>query len=202
MNTETKDLLKSIGSNAAGTVVGAAIIAIFVFFFGKISLIAVYWREISFSILLIFMILTLSVWFRKLLMIEKELEVVKNVLQINWHTNAVIKIREHLIRTMEAVSSGHVSPLKRMIVELEIENFRNGRRVGELSSLIKKLHMDLETGWRVGDTLMEIRGYIKKSGMPHFYVEDLNKALKLVSEDFSVLKKEIATLSQEKLYKP
>jgi len=201
MKTETKDLLKSVGSNAAGTVVGAAVIAIFVFFSGKINLVVVYWKEISFSALLIFMVLTLVVWFRKLLKIEKELEAVKSVLQINWHTNAVKKIREDLIRTMEVVSSGNTSSLKRMIVESEIENFRSGHQVGELSSLIKKLHMDLEKGWRVEDTLMEIREYIKKSGMPHFYIEDLNKALKLVGEDFSVLKKEIATLSQEKLYK-
>lgn len=201
MNTETKDLLKSVGSNAAGTVVGAAVIAIFVFFSGKINLVVVYWKEISFSTLLIFMALTLIVWFRKLLKIEKELEAVKNVLQINRHINAVEKMRMDLIRMIEAFSSGNVSPLKRMIVEMEIENFRSGQRVGELSSLIKKLHIDLEKGQRVEDTLMEIREYIKKSGMPHFYIEDLNKVLKLVSDDFSVLKKEIATLSQEKLYK-
>ncbi len=201
MNTETKDLLRSIATNASGTVIGAGVIAMTVFFTGKVSLLATYWMEIVFSSILIFLVLTLLVWFRKLLKIERELEDVKNVLQIKWHTNALSKIREDLIRTMEAVSSGNTSPLKRMIIELEIDNFRSRHQVGELSSLIKKLHMDLENGRRVEDTLMEIREYIKKSGMPHFYVEDLNKVLKLVSDDFSILKKEIATLSQEKIYK-
>ena len=201
MSTETKDLLKSIGANAAGTVVGAGVIAIFVFFSGKINLVVVYWKEISFSALLIFMVLTLVVWFRKLLKIEKELEAVKSVLQIKWHTNAVKKIREDLIRTMEAVSSGNISLLKRLIVESEIENFRSGHQVGELSSLIEKLHMDLKSDIYVKDDLMEIREYIKKSGMPHFYIEELNKVLNLVSEDYSMLKKDISTLSQEKLYK-
>jgi hypothetical protein len=102
---------------------------------------------------------------------------------------------------MEAVSSGNTTRLKYMIVELEIENFRSNHQVGELSSLIKKLHMDMESGWNVRDTLMEIREYIKKSGMPHYYIEDLNKALKPLDEDFSVLKNEITTLSKEKLYK-
>ncbi len=201
MNTETKDLLKSVGSNAAGTVIGAGIIAMFVFFLGKINLVVVYWKEISFSALLIFMVLTLVVWFRKLLKIEKELEAVKSVLQINWHTNAVKKIREDLIRTMEVVSSGNTSPLKRMIVESEIENFRSGHQVGELSGLIEKLHMDLKSDIYVKDDLMEIREYIKKSGMPHFYIDKLNKVLDIVSEDYSMLKKDISTLSQEKLYK-
>lgn len=201
MKTETKDLLKSVGSNAAGTVAGAGIIAIFAFFSGKINLVTIYWKEVSFSVVLIFMVLTLFVWFRKLLKMEKDLEAVKSVLQINWHTNVVKKIREDLIRTMEAVSSGNISPLKRMIVELEIENFRSGHQVGELSSLIEKLQMDLKSDTYVKDDLMEIREYIKKSGMPHFYIEKLNKVLNLVGEDYSMLKKDISTLSQEKLYK-
>ncbi len=201
MKTETKDLLKSVGSNAAGTVVGAAVIAIFVFFSGKIELFVAYWKEVAFSTLLIFTVLTLVAWFRNLLKMQRELEVIKSVLQINWHTNAIKKIREDLIRTMEAVSGGNISSLKRKIVELEIENFRSGHQVGELAGLIEKLHMDLKTDVHVEDDLMEIREYIKKSGMPHYYIEKLNKVLNLVSEDYSMFKKDILTLSQEKLYK-
>lgn len=201
MKIETKDLLRSVATNASGTVIGAGVIAMMVFFMGKVNLLATYWKEIVISLILFFLVLTLVVWFCKLLKIEKELEVVKSVLQLNWHTNAVKKIREDLIRTMEAVSSGNISPLKRMIVELEIENFRSGHQVGELSSLIEKLHLDLKTDVYVKDDLMEIREYIKKKGMPHFYIEKLNKTLNLVSEDYSMLKKDISTLSQEKLYK-
>ena len=49
--------------------------------------------------------------------------------------------------------------------------------------------MDLKSDIYVKDDLMEIREYIKKSGMPHFYIEELNKVLNLVSEDYSMLKK-------------
>lgn len=201
MNIETKDLLRSIATNASGTVIGAGVIAVLVFFAGKVSLLATYWWEITFSFILIFLVLTLVVWFRKILKMERELEDVKNVLQIKWHTNALSKIRGDLIRTMEAVSSGNTSPLKRMIIELEIQEFRNKKAVGELSKLIEKLHIDIGSKFAVRDTLMEIREYIKENGMPYYYIEDLNKALKLVETDFSVLSGEISALSQEKLYK-
>jgi hypothetical protein len=86
MSTETKDLLKNITSNAIGNVIGAGALILIALFAGKINLIIVYWKEISFSFLLIFMTITLVVWFRKLIKIEKEVETIKKTLQINEET--------------------------------------------------------------------------------------------------------------------
>lgn len=201
MNIETKDLLRSIATNASGTVIGAGVIAVIVFFAGKISLIAIYWKEITLSLVLIFLVLTLIVWFRKLLNLEKDLENIKRSSGLTREAESIKELRRYLIRTMEAVSSGNFTPLKRMIVELEILQFRNNHQVGELSKLIEKLNIDIGRNYEVRETLMEIREYIREKGMPHYYIEDLNKTLKLVEKDFSVLSGEIATLSQEKLYK-
>jgi hypothetical protein len=201
MNTETKDLLRSIGTNASGTVIGAGVIAVLIFFAGKINLLTIYWKEITLSLILIFLVLTLVVWFRKLLSLEKELDNIKRISGIDRETEVIKDMREYLIQTMKAVSSGNVASLKRMIIELEILQFRNNHQVGELSKLIEKLHIDIGRDWEVRGTLMEIREYIKEKGMPYYYIEDLNKVLKLVEKDFSVLSSEIATLSQEKLYK-
>ena len=63
------------------------------------------------------------------------------------------------------------------------------------------MDVEREDKHSIRDTLMEIREYIKKGSMPHYYVEDLNKVLKLVEEDFSILANEIKVLSQEKLRK-
>lgn len=201
MNIETKDLLRSIVTNASGTVIGAGVIAIMVFFAGKINILTTYWKEIAISLILIFLVLTLVVWFRKLLSLENELENIKRTLGTSKETKALEKVRRYLIRTMEAVSNGNSGPLKRMIVELEIEQFRSNHQVGEISKLIEKLHIDIGRKYDVRETLMEIREYIKEKGMPYYYIEDLNKELKLVENDFAVLSTEISSLSQEKLYK-
>lgn len=203
METETRDLLKSIGSNAAGTVLGAGVIALLVFFAGKVNFLVTYWKEALGLLLLTFVMLTVVVWFRKILRIEKELEVIKNFSNHNRETDAVRKIRSDLIRILNIISNGNTSRLKYVIVELEIERFRSNGQIGEISKLIEKLQMDVEREDKhsIRDTLMEIREYIKKGSMPHYYVEDLNKVLKLVEEDFSILANEIKVLSQEKLRK-
>lgn len=203
MKNETRELLKSVGSNAAGTVLGAGVIALFIFFAGKINFLVTYWKEAFGLLLLIFVVITIFVWFRRLLRIEKELEIIKNFPKHNRETEAMRKMRTDLIRILNIVSTGNTSRLKYMIVELEIENFRSNGQIGEISKLIEKLQMDVQRkdNHSTTETLMEIREYIKNGSMPHYYIEDLNKIIKLVEKDFSVLANEIKVLSQEKLRK-
>lgn len=121
--------------------------------------------------------------------------------KVNKDTKAIQEASERLIKSKVANLKEKIFDIEYTLVDFEFEHHRSKNQVGELSNMIKKLYMDIKRGWGAEDTLMEIREYIKKSGIPHFYIEDLNKALELVNSDFSVLTNEIKILSQEKLYK-
>lgn len=122
-------------------------------------------------------------------------------IKIDKENRATQDASEKLIKSEVANLEEKIFDIEYTLVDFEIKHHRSKNQVGELSNMIKKLHMDIKRGWGAEDTLMEIREYIKKSGMPHFYIEDLNKAIDHVNSDFSVLTNEIKTLSQEKLYK-
>ena len=106
------------------------------------------------------------------------------------------------IKSIYGKLNDRIFEIERTLVDFEIENHRSKNQVGEISMMIKKLNMDNKRGWGAENTLLEIREYIKKSGMPNYFLDDLHKALKDVSESLKIVADEILKLAQEKLYNP
>jgi len=106
------------------------------------------------------------------------------------------------IKAIETRLNNKLFELERTLVDFEIENHRNKNQVGEVSMMIKKLGMDNKSGYGAEDTLLEIKEYIKKSGMPNYFLEDLNKALKGIPEGLGIVRDEILKIAQERLYNP
>jgi hypothetical protein len=106
------------------------------------------------------------------------------------------------VKSVETRLNEKVFEMERTLVDFEIENHRAKNQVGEVSMMIKKLNMDIRRKWGAEDTLLEIKEYIKKSGMPNYFLEDLHNALKGVPDSFKIVADEILKLAQEKLYNP
>lgn len=103
---------------------------------------------------------------------------------------------------VESRLSEQIFDIKQTMIDFEIENYRTKGQVGEVSKMIEKLQMDVKRGWGAEDTLPEIKEYIKKSGMPNYFLDDLHKALKGVPDSLKRLGEETLKLAEEKLYKP
>lgn len=106
------------------------------------------------------------------------------------------------IKSTENRFNQQFSDIKYTIVEFEIEHHRNKEQVGEILKMIEKLEMDLKRGWGAENTLLEIREYIKKSGMPNYFFGNLCKTLKKLPSNMKSIGEEILKLAQEKLYNP
>lgn len=108
---------------------------------------------------------------------------------------------EEKIKASESTLSDRIFNIEWSMIDGEIEDHKRKNQIGAMSCLIKKLKMARKRGWGIEDVLFEMREYIKEHSMPSVYFEDLCKELKRCSEDLDILKNEIITLAQEKLYK-
>lgn len=106
------------------------------------------------------------------------------------------------IKAIETRLNDKIFDIEYTLVEFEIESHRSKNQVGEISMMIIKLGMDLKRGWGAEDSLLEIREYIKKQGMPNYYLSELTTKIKVVPESFKPLGEEILKLAQERLYNP
>lgn len=104
------------------------------------------------------------------------------------------------IKSIESRFDGKIFDIKHTIVEFEIEYHRNKGQVGEVSKMVEKLGMDLKRGWGAEDTLLEIKEYIKKRGMPNYFLDDLHKILEKLPSSMKGIGDEILKLAQERLY--
>ena len=186
MNAETKDLLKSIGANAVGTVLGAGIIALLVFFAGKINLVVLYWKEISLSLVLIFVVLTLTVWFRKLLRLEKQLSEFRAHPKISVdHFPKIKKLEQDTkaelakkANSSDVVSKSAFKDLKRTVKELEV--FMHGQKgqMGELIGLVELLKEDIaDDSWRIESTLEGLEKVISGTTLKGDMITDIEEQL-------------------------
>lgn len=119
--------------------------------------------------------------------------------------NQVKKISDSVtdqIKSVDTRLSDKMFEIERTLVDFEIENHRDKNQVGEVSMMIKKLNMDIKRKWGAENTLLEIKEYIKKSGMPNYYLEDLHNALKGIPDSLKIVGDEILKLAQERLYNP
>ena len=166
MNTETKDLLKSVGTNAAGTVLGAGVVAAFVFFFGKINFVVMYWREVSLSLVLIFVVLTLTVWFRKLLKLEKQLGEIQHQPKMSIdYSPEIKKVEKDLTASLgkkadltSVPSKAAFKDLKRTVKELKVFMHAQKGQMGEIIGLVELLKEDIDddNGWRIEGVLEDL----------------------------------------------
>ncbi len=136
----------------------------------------------------------------KLGILEKELVDAKNSFQ-----NQIKKSSDSIaiqIKSIQTKFENEIFDIKRTIIDFEIEKFRDKGQVGEISRMIEKLEMDIKAGFGAEETLPEIREYVKKSGMPNYYLDDLHKVLKNLPESLKRLGEETLKLAEEKLYSP
>lgn len=106
------------------------------------------------------------------------------------------------IKSVENRFNDKFFDIQHTIVEFEIEHHRSKGQVGEVSKMIEKLEMDLKRRWGAENTLLEIREYIKKSGMPNYFLDDLHKTLEKLPNSMKGIGEEILKLAQERLYNP
>ncbi len=66
MHTETKDFIKGVSANAIGTLLAAGVLAILAFLAGRVDFILKYWKELSFALVFIFVLVTFVVWVKRL----------------------------------------------------------------------------------------------------------------------------------------
>jgi hypothetical protein len=94
-----------------------------------------------------------------------------------------------------------IKVIRRTLIEFEIDRHANKGQIGAISKTIKKLAMDIESGYGIEDDLVEIKKYIEKSGMPSYFIKDLTKTLDKCPKEFDWLKSEIMELAQKEIYK-
>jgi len=80
MNKINKDFLKEVFANAIGTLLAGAVLTILAFFVGKIDFFIKYWKELSFVLFLVFIIVTLIVWFKKIVRLEQKIDLKPNLI--------------------------------------------------------------------------------------------------------------------------
>lgn len=151
--------------------------------------------------------LTVFVWkLHKKFIASKPHALEKQILDIKSSLEAQIKklsdSNTAQAKSVETRLGDKLFEIERTLVDFEIENHRAKNQVGEISMMIKKLNMDLKRRWGAENDLLEIREYIKKSGMPNYFLEDLHNALKGVPDSLKIIADEILKLAQEKLYNP
>jgi len=136
----------------------------------------------------------------KLGTLEKELTDAKNSFQ-----NQIKKTSDSIAIQINSVQNNfedEIFDIKKTIIDFEIEKFRSKGQVGEISKMIEKLGMDIKARFGAESTLPEIKEYIKKSGMPNYYLDDLHKVLKNLPESLKRLGEETLKLAEESLYDP
>jgi len=106
------------------------------------------------------------------------------------------------IKTIDNRINNKVFDIEYTLVKFEIERYRSKNQVGEVAQMIKKLDMDSKRGWGFEDTLLEIKEYIKKSGMPSYFLDDLHKSLEKLPDSVKGFGDETLKLAQERLYNP
>lgn len=158
-------------------------------------------------VLIWLIILSIIVWrLHKTFSASKPNTLEKQILDIKTALEAQIKKSSDSVTTqfksIEIILNEKVFEIERTLVDFEIENHRAKNQLGEVSMMIKKLNMDIKRKWGAEDTLLEIKEYIKKSGMPNYFLEDLHNALKGVPDSLKIVADEILKLAQEKLYNP
>ncbi len=152
-------------------------------------------------------ILSIIVWrLYKKFAASKSNALEKQILDIKTALEAQIKKSSDFVSTqvksVETRLSEKTFEIERTLVDFEIENHRAKNQVGEVAMMIKKLNMDTKRKWGADNTLLEIKEYIKKSGMPNYFLEDLHDALRGVPDSLKIVSDEILRLAQEKLYNP
>ncbi|MEX1013815.1 MAG: hypothetical protein WDZ80_01480 [Candidatus Paceibacterota bacterium] len=106
------------------------------------------------------------------------------------------------VKSIEKRINEKIFNIEYSLVEFEIERYRSNNQVGEVSQMIKKLNMDFQRGWGAEDTLLEIRGYIEKSGMPSYFLDDLHKAIEKLPDSIKGVGEGVFSLAQTKMYNP
>jgi predicted nucleic acid-binding Zn-ribbon protein len=132
--------------------------------------------------------------------LEKQISELKTT--VDSQIKKVVDSMVSQIKALESKFNDKIFDLEYTLVEFEIEGHRNKNQVGEVSKMIQKLSLDMKRGWGEEDTLLEIREYIKKSGMPNYFFSELNAKIKSIPTSLKSLGDEILKLAQEKLYNP
>lgn len=136
----------------------------------------------------------------KLNALEKQIADIKTALETQIKKSSDFVTTQ--VKSVETRLNEKMFEMERTLVDFEIESHRAKDQVGEVAMMIKKLNMDIKRKWGAEDTLLEIKEYIKKSGMPNYFLNDLHNALKGVPESLKIVADEILKLAQEKLYNP
>lgn len=103
---------------------------------------------------------------------------------------------------LEKKMSDKIFDIEYSLVEFEIERYRSNNQVGEVSQMIKKLNMDLQRGWGADETLLEIKAYIERSGMPSYFLDDLHKSIEKLPASIKGVGDTVFNLAQSKVYNP
>ncbi len=186
MSVETKEFLRGMLSNAIGTLVAAGILGILAFFTGNVSLLVDYWLELSIVLLLLFILVTGTVWFRKLLRLEKQLVDIKNQPKMSIDYSPEIKKVETEIKAgltkkadRNAVPSiAEFKELRRTVKELEIYKYGQKGQRGELICLIELLKEDIDDNhWGVESVLVDLEKKIDGVKLEGDQITDIEEQL-------------------------
>jgi hypothetical protein len=219
MYSKTYNWTKAFISKALPKLVGLVVFMTFIDFllkwqiysyiFATVSTLSSLLYRFAFEtfVLICLLLLALSLWiFYKKFVNSKPNALEKQVLDIKTSLEAQLKkISDSSvtkIKDVETIFNNKIFEIERALVEFEIEKHRSKGQVGEVSMMIKKLRMDIKRKWGAEDTLLEIKGYIKKNGMPNYYINDLHEAIKVVPDSVKIVGDEIIKLAQENLYNP
>jgi hypothetical protein len=200
MDGNAKQTLRGVMINALGTVVGAGLIAILAFFAGKINLVVLYWKEIFFVLVFIFVFATFYVWFKKLLRLESEVEKLSAnktpTLSIDYGPD-IKKLKDELVKKIDAVNSSvkridsDLIDLKRDHLYAKAEKHEAKGQRGALLCRLNVIEMDIKNdSFELDDSLEELYTYVKNESV--FSTQDLSDAKEALSKIQGAGKKEIA----------
>lgn len=165
--------------------------------------------QFVFEIFILFWLLLLSYLFWKL---YRQVENSKPNELHEQFTNLKKTIEEQIKKLSDSSSAQFKSVEKRInekifdieytLVEFEIERYRSNNQVGEVSQMIKKLDMDLQRGWGSEDTILEIKAYVEKSGIPSYFLDDLHRVIEKLPDSTKKIGENVFSLAQAKVYNP
>jgi hypothetical protein len=184
MDENTRKTLNAIVVNAAGTVLGAGLITAIVFMAGKVNLIVLYWQEALWVGVFIFICSTFFALFRKLLRLEKDLQLINSsqkTPEVKDYTGEISALKTELRQKADQkdiVSAFAFKELKREVKDLKIFMHAQKGQMGEIYGLIDALKEDIDDdSWRIDGVLEELEKAIGKTRLTNDVIASLEEQL-------------------------
>jgi hypothetical protein len=184
MNKINKDFLKEVFANAIGTLLAGAVLTILAFFIGKIDFFIKYWKELSFTLFLVFIVVTLVIWFKKIIQLEQKIENFINNTKIPSlldYSKDIALLKSDLVKKADKSNVPDITnfkDLQRTVKEIKIFVYAQKGQKGEILETIELLKEDIDNNsWQIDGDLENLEKTIQKINLETDLITDIEEQL-------------------------